>query len=61
MLALSILMAVSPCLLCFACSAYMVMKEKAQWKYFAVFAFVSGFGGIFMLDLIGVWRLALRG
>lgn len=58
MLVLTVLVALVPSILCFAASAYMAFHDKATWKYFAGFAFAAGFGGIFLLDTIGVWRLA---
>jgi hypothetical protein len=61
MFALAVMAAVAPSFLCFACSAYMVVKDKAPWKYFAAFGFVAGYGGIHMLDKIGIWRLAAHG
>ena len=57
MLALIILAAATPSLLCFAASAYMAFHDKAQWKYFAAFAFVAGYGGIHTLSTVGAWRL----
>ena len=42
-------------------SAYMAFHDKAQWKYFAAFAFLAGYGGIYLLYTIGAWRLAAHG
>jgi hypothetical protein len=53
--------AVAPSFLCFACSAYMAVNDKAAWKYFAGFAFVAGYGGIYLLKEVGIWRLAVHG
>jgi membrane protein DedA with SNARE-associated domain len=61
MFALSILAAALPSTLCFAASAYMAFHDKAQWKYFAAFAFLAGYGGIYLLYTIGAWRLAVHG
>ena len=61
MFALSILVAPVPSILCFAASAWMAFHDKAQWKYFAAFAFLAGYGGIYLLYTIGAWRLAAHG
>jgi len=61
MLALIILAAIAPSILCFGASAYMAFHDKPQWKYFAAFAFVAGFGGIQLLQTVGAWRLAVHG
>ncbi|MCW5703494.1 MAG: hypothetical protein AB7I42_15835 [Bradyrhizobium sp.] len=61
MLALSILAAVTPSILCFAASAYLAFHDKIQWKYFAAFAFLAGYGGIHLLSTVGAWRLAAHG
>ena len=61
MLALTVLAAIVPSILCFTASAYMAFHDKLLWKYFAAFAFVAGYGGIHLLQTIGVWRLAAHG
>ena len=54
MLAWVVLAATAPSLVCFGSSAYLAYKEKSQWMWFAAFAFVAGYGGIHMLNTIGV-------
>jgi hypothetical protein len=61
MFALIVMAAVAPSFLCFACSAYTAIHDKAAWKYFAGFAFVAGYGGIYLLKEVGIWRLAVHG
>lgn len=61
MLALIVLAAIVPSVLCFAASACMAFHDKKQWRYFAAFAFVAGYGGIVLLQSIGAWRLAAHG
>jgi hypothetical protein len=61
MLALIVMAAIAPSLLCFGASAYMAFHDRSQWKYFAGFAFIAGYGGIHLLSTIQVWRLAAHG
>lgn len=61
MLALVVLAATLPTLLCIVSSAFLAYKERRQWVWFAVLSVVTGFGGAWMLNLIGVWRLAAYG
>jgi hypothetical protein len=61
MLAWIVLAATAPALLCLGASAFLAYKEKYQWVWFAVFAFVAGYGGLTMLQTIGAWRIAAHG
>jgi len=61
MLALVVLAATASSLLCIGSSAYLAYKDKSQWVWFAAMSFIVGWGGITMLNTIGVWRIAARG
>ena len=61
MFALIVMTALAPSFLCFAASAYMAVNDKAAWKYFGGFAFFAGYGGIYLLKEVGIWRLAVHG
>jgi hypothetical protein len=61
MLAWIVLAATAPALLCLGASAFLAYKERSQWIWFAAFALVAGYGGLAMLQTIGVWRLAAHG
>ncbi|MEO8320774.1 MAG: hypothetical protein ABI561_20895 [Bradyrhizobium sp.] len=61
MLALIVMAATLPSLLCFGSSAFLAYRDKSQWMWFAGFALVAGYGGILLLSTIGAWRLAVHG
>lgn len=61
MLAWIVFAATAPALLCFGSSAFLAFREKSHWTWFAAFGFIAGYGGIHMLSVIGVWRLAAHG
>jgi hypothetical protein len=61
MLAWIVFAAAAPALLCFGSAAFLAFKERAQWIWFAGLGLVAGCGGIHMLNVIGVWRLAAHG
>ena len=61
MLALVVLAAILPTLLCIVSSAFLAYKERPQWVWFAVLSLITGWGGAWTLNLIGVWRLAAHG
>jgi hypothetical protein len=61
MLALIILTANAPTLLCIGASAYLAAKGKSQWPWFAAMSFFAAYGGIFLLNTVNAWQLAARG
>ena len=61
MLALVVLAAALPSLMCLGSSAFLAYKERSQWAWFAALSIITGWGGAWMLNLIGVWRLAAHG
>jgi hypothetical protein len=58
MLAWIVSVAIAPSMLCLGSSAFLAYKDKTQWVWFAALSVVVGFGGVWMLSTIGVWRLA---
>ena len=61
MLALVVLTATAPSLLCIGSSAFLAYREKSQWVWFAAMSLIAGCGGITILNMIGLWRIAARG
>jgi hypothetical protein len=61
MLALVVLAAALPSLLCLGSAAFLAYKERSQWVWFAALSIITGWGGVWMLNMIGVWRLAAYG
>ena len=60
MLAFVAFVAASPSLLCLGSSAFLAYRDKKQWVWFAVLGVLAGFGGLWMLQTIGAWRLAVH-
>jgi len=58
MLALIVLAATVPSLLCLGSSAWLAYKDKKQWVWFAGLAILAGLGGLQMLYALGGWRLS---
>jgi hypothetical protein len=58
MLAQVILIASLPSMFCAGCATFLAYKERKQWIWFAGLSVLAGIGGITVLNMIGLWRLA---
>ena len=58
MLALVMLVASTPTIVCAICSAVLAYKERPQWVWFAALAVFAEIGGVVMLSAVQAQRLA---
>jgi hypothetical protein len=58
MLALVLLVATTPTMVCAICSAFLAYKERPQWIWFAGLAVLAEIGGLVMLSAVQAHRLA---
>lgn len=58
MLAQVLLIATLPSMFCAGCATFLAYKERKQWVWFAGLSILAGIGGITILNMIGLWRLA---
>ena len=58
MLAQTILIASLPSMFCAGCATFLAYKERKHWIWFAGLSVLAGIGGITVLNMIGLWRLA---
>ena len=58
MLALVLLVASTPTIVCAVCSAFLAYKERPQWVWFAVLAVLAEIGSVVMLSAVQAYRLA---
>ena len=57
MLALVMLVASTPTIVCTICSAVLAYKERPQWVWFAALAVFAEIGGVVMLSAVQAQRL----
>lgn len=60
MLALVLLVASTPTIVCAICSAFLAYKERPQWVWFAALAVLAEIGGLVMLAAVQAHQLAWR-
>ena len=60
MLALVLLVASTPTIVCAICSAFLAYKERPQWVWFAALAVLAEIGGLVMLSAVQAQHLAWR-
>jgi hypothetical protein len=58
MLALVLLVASTPTIVCAIGSAFLAYKERPQWVWFAALAVLAEIGGVVMLRAVEAQRLA---
>jgi len=58
MLALVLLVATTPTMVCAICSAFLAYKERPHWIGFAGLAVLAEIGGLVMLSAVQAHRLA---
>jgi hypothetical protein len=56
MMALVLMAANMPAMVCAVCSAFLACKERSQWVWFAALSVLAGFGG--QVTLHAVQRIA---
>jgi len=60
MLALVLLVASTPTIVCAICSAFLAYKDRPQWVWFAALAVLAEIGGLVMLATVQAHQLAWR-
>ena len=49
-----------PSMFAAGCAAFLALKERKQWIWFALLAAIAGFAGLFTLNMLHIWDYAGR-